>query len=289
MRFCVARRATLMLHYCKHKGVMLTISYLSRRNNSIRTLFVPKGIDRYRGYLYLKLEPVHATIRVQSKLFTETTFCGLLMFLTLANQVTILRILLIFPFVICLLKTGHPHYGHWIRGVAILIFVVMAMSDALDGYLARKHKQVTALGAFLDPMADKLMITCASIVLCVPQTAIEGFVLPLTVVVLIIGKDILLLLGFIITFLLTDQVHIRPVWAGKVSTFLQIIMVFSILIGPEMLRWVAVWPAITAAICWATGFCAMVATFVYIYRGIRYIEVFGSTEKIISGPLDNIK
>ncbi len=211
------------------------------------------------------------------------------MFLTLANQITILRILLIFPFVICLLKTGHPHYGHWIRGVAVLIFVVMAMSDALDGYLARKKKQVTALGAFLDPMADKLMITCASIVLCAPQTAIEGFVLPLTVVVLIIGKDILLLLGFIITFLLTGQVHIRPVWAGKVSTFLQIIMVFSILIGPEMVRWVAIWPAITAAIYWATGFCAMVATFVYIYRGIRYIEEFGNTEKVISGPLDNKK
>lgn len=200
------------------------------------------------------------------------------MFLTLANQITILRILLIFPFVICLLKTGFPHYGDWFRGGAVLIFVIMAISDALDGYWARKHKQVTALGAFLDPMADKLMITCASIVLCVPQTAIEGFMLPLTVVVLIIGKDILLLLGFIITFLLTGQIHIRPVWAGKASTFLQITMVFSILIGPEIVRWITAWRAITDAICWATGFCAMVATFVYIYRGIRYIEEFGNTD-----------
>ncbi len=206
------------------------------------------------------------------------------MFLTLANQITILRILLIFPFVICLLKTGHPYYGHCIRGGAVLIFVVMAIGDALDGYLARKKKQVTALGAFLDPMADKLMITCASIILCASQTAIEGFVLPLTVVVLIIGKDILLLLGFIITFLLTEQVHIQPVWVGKTSTFLQIIMVFSILIGPETARWITVWLAISVVICWLTGFCAMVATFVYIYRGIRYIEAFGSTEKIIPEP-----
>ena len=165
----------------------------------------------------------------------------------------------------------------------------MAISDALDGYLARKNKQVTALGAFLDPMADKLMITCACVVLCAPQTAIEGFALPLTVVVMIIGKDILLLLGFIVTFLLTDQVHIRPVWAGKVSTFLQVVMVFSVLIGPEAALLIAIWPVITAWICWATGLCAMVATFVYIYRGIRYIEEFGSTEKIICGPLDNKK
>ena len=201
------------------------------------------------------------------------------MFLTLANQITILRILLIIPFVICLLKTGDQDYGHWIRGGAIVIFLVMAISDAIDGYLARKHKQVTALGAFLDPMADKLMITCASIILCTPHTAIEGFILPLTVVVLIIGKDVLLLLGFIITFLLTGQVHIRPVWAGKASTFLQIIMVFSILIGPEMICWVSVWPVVTAIFWWAAAFCAMAATFVYIYRGIRYIEEFGNTEK----------
>ena len=211
------------------------------------------------------------------------------MFLTLANQITILRILLIFPFIICLLKTGLPDYGDWIRGGAVLIFLIMAISDALDGYLARKNKQVTALGAFLDPMADKLMITCACVVLCAPQTAIEGFALPLTVVVMIIGKDILLLLGFIVTFLLTDQVHIRPVWAGKVSTFLQVVMVFSVLIGPEAALLIAIWPVITAWICWATGLCAMVATFVYIYRGIRYIDEFGNTEKIICGPLDNKK
>ena len=95
------------------------------------------------------------------------------MFSTLANQITILRILLIFPFIICSLNTRLPDYGHWIRGGAVLIFLIMAISDALDGYLARKNKQVTALGAFLDPMADKLMITCASIVLCAPPTAIE--------------------------------------------------------------------------------------------------------------------
>ena len=201
------------------------------------------------------------------------------MYLTLANQITILRILLIFPFVICLLQTNHPEYGNWFRGWAIVIFLFMAASDAVDGYLARVKKQVSALGAFLDPMADKLMITCASVILCTPETAIEGFKLPLTVVVLIIGKDLLLLLGFAVTYFLTVQIHIRPVWAGKASTFLQIVMVSSILIGPEMVSWVSFWPVFTAAIWWATGFCAVLATFVYIYRGIRYIEQFHNTEE----------
>lgn len=179
---------------------------------------------------------------------------------------------------ICLLKTGHSQYGDWIRGLAILIFLVMAISDAVDGYLARIKKQVTALGTFLDPMADKLMITCASIILSAPQTAIEGFVLPLSVVVLVIGKDILLLLGFIITFLMTGQVHIKPVLAGKASTFLQIAMVSSILIGPEMTRWFGIWPLVAAFFWWSAALCAMAATFVYIYRGIQYIEEFNKTE-----------
>ncbi|MHC4290991.1 MAG: CDP-alcohol phosphatidyltransferase family protein [Planctomycetota bacterium] len=211
------------------------------------------------------------------------------MFLTLANQITILRVLLIFPFVICLLNTGHPQNGNWIRGGAIVIFLIMAISDAVDGYLARTKKQVTALGAFLDPMADKLMITCASVILCAPQTAIEGYQLPLTVVVLIIGKDLLLLLGFIITYLLTVQIHIRPVLAGKASTFFQIMMVSSVLIGPEMASWLGFWPIVTAIIWWAAGFCAVVATFVYIYRGIRYIEEFHSTQVNENKPLDTSK
>jgi len=209
------------------------------------------------------------------------------MYLTLANQITILRLLLIFPFVICLLQTNHPDYGNWFRVGAIVIFLVMAVSDAVDGYLARVKKQVSALGTFLDPVADKLMITCASVILCVPQTAIEGFQLPLAVVGVIVGKDLLLLLGFAVTYFLTVQVHIRPVWAGKASTFLQIVMVSSILIGPEAAVWIRFWPLVTAIIWWATGFCAVLATFVYIYRGIRYIEDFHNTQNNDKSVLDS--
>ena len=54
------------------------------------------------------------------------------MFLTLANQITLVRLLLIIPFVICLLKTGDPEYGNLIRWVSILLFLLMAASDALD-------------------------------------------------------------------------------------------------------------------------------------------------------------
>ena len=198
------------------------------------------------------------------------------MFLTLANLVTIVRILLLLPLVLFLLQEGDPEYGDVFRWAALGVFLVMAASDALDGYLARVKKQTTALGTFLDPLADKLMITCTSIILAIPATAVEGFRLPLTVVVLIIGKDVLLLLGFAVTYFMTGSVHIKPVWAGKASTFFQICMVLGILIGPEVSAVWQTWTPLVRIIWWTTGFWALVATFVYIARGIRYIEQFES-------------
>lgn len=198
------------------------------------------------------------------------------MYLTIANLITISRILLILPFTICLLKDNQPQQGDYFRWAAVGLFALIAASDALDGYLARSRKQITALGTFLDPLADKLMITVTAILLALPQTSIAGFRLPFTVVVLILGKDILLLLGFAITYFITQSVHIKPVWAGKASTFFQIVMVSSILIGPEMSRLLAFWPIWTRAIWWLTAALAITATIVYILRGIRYIEEFHS-------------
>jgi CDP-diacylglycerol--glycerol-3-phosphate 3-phosphatidyltransferase len=196
------------------------------------------------------------------------------MYLTIANLITISRILLILPFVICLLKDNDTEQGTMFRWIGIGIFALIAASDALDGYLARIKKQVSPLGTFLDPLADKLMITITAVLLTLPQTAVTGFRLPFTVVVLILGKDVLLLLGFAVTYFMTESVHIKPVWAGKASPFFQIVMVSSILIGPEMSRWLIFWPIWTRIVWWITAILAITATFVYIYRGIRYIEEF---------------
>jgi len=115
--------------------------------------------------------------------------------LSWANRFTILRIFLIAPFVICMLKINDPQLdevmpqgARYIRYAAFAIFIVMALSDAFDGFLARRKKQITRLGAFLDPIADKLLITSACLLLASKRGRVDGFVLPSTVVVLIIGK-----------------------------------------------------------------------------------------------------
>ena len=82
-----------------------------------------------------------------------------------ATRITIFRILLIIPFVSFMLKINDPDLNGTARDImrymSIFLFLIMAVSDGVDGYLARRKNQITKLGAFLDPIADKLLISCA--------------------------------------------------------------------------------------------------------------------------------
>jgi len=192
--------------------------------------------------------------------------------LTWANKITIMRILLIVPFIMCMIKANVPEYGTTLRYVAVGLFLVMSFSDALDGYLARVKKQVTRLGSFLDPMADKLLMTCACVLLAYEQTAVPCFRLPKEVAVLIIGKDVLLLLGFIVLYLMTGQVHVLPNIVGKVATVLQLSMVAGVLIAPEMTAVMPAWEGFIKVLWWSAAAVAVVATVLNMREGKRFVE-----------------
>ena len=194
------------------------------------------------------------------------------------TRITLVRILLIVPFVICLLSMNDPTIGRNVQTIlryaAIAVFLVMAVSDALDGYLARRYKQITQLGTFLDPVADKLLMTSACLLLASERGHVEGFTLPTTVVVAIVGKDILLVLGFAIVYLITSQIHVVPVFLGKVATALQLVMVACVLTAPEFSRVIPHYPAALSVLWWSAAIVAILATLVYIRNGSRYIERF---------------
>lgn len=196
------------------------------------------------------------------------------MWLTVANQITLLRIILIIPFILFMVDAGRSSDATYYRYIALAIFIVMALSDALDGYLARAKNQATRLGAFLDPMADKLLIISTCILLASQRFAVQGFRLPLEVVILILAKDILVCLGFITVYFLTGHARISTVWAGKLATFMQLIMVASTLIGPEMTRWIPLWTDWVRISWWLCAISAMLAATVYIHAGLRYISRF---------------
>ena len=193
-----------------------------------------------------------------------------------ANRITILRMCLIVPFVICMLKINDDQFSQNMRNAArysaFAVFIIMALSDAFDGWLARRKNQVTRLGTFLDPIADKLLITCACLLLASNRARVDGFVLPTTVVVLIIGKDLFLLIGFIIVYFITSKVRIVPAPAGKTATALQLSMVAAILLAPEISRFLTGWIWVLRVLWWSAAAMAVLAMVVYFRAGLRYIE-----------------
>jgi len=129
--------------------------------------------------------------------------------LTPANQLTLLRMLLIPVFALCMLY-NHP-------GWALVTFVVAGITDALDGIIARRTGQLTTLGAWLDPMADKLMVLTMFVMLTLPSLGLPNR-LPMWLTVLVISRDAGIVLTVAIVNLAIARRTFRPSGLGKIAT-----------------------------------------------------------------------
>jgi len=136
--------------------------------------------------------------------------------LTYANQLTILRMLFI-PCFVLLLIYGHPK-------AASILFLLAAITDGLDGLIARKLQQKTALGSFLDPMADKLLMTAAFITLTIPTLPFPLHI-PTWLTVWTISRDVLIAISVLIIHLQTQHSKFSPSFLGKCTTAVQILTV----------------------------------------------------------------
>jgi len=154
-------------------------------------------------------------------------------YLSWPNRITMVRLLLVAPFVV-LMQHHREHPGY--RYLALGIFMSMALSDAVDGILARRLNRKTRLGAVLDPLADKTLIICAAVLLSLPHSAVPGARLPDWVVVMIVGKDLWLLLGFAVVFMVTGRMRVAPTRLGKATTAAQLCMVSAVLLSPDLNR-----------------------------------------------------
>ena len=194
--------------------------------------------------------------------------------MTTANKITIARILMIPVFV-----TLAIYYGHgvqkgdpqdWQRWAAILVFVSAAASDGLDGYIARHYNQRSQLGVILDPLADKGLLLSGIITLSFSNWHYE---FPIWFPVLVIARDVVVVSGSLLLHYFHGKVHVRPSWAGKTATFLQMTSIAGVMLQ------VSYFPRICGhqilfldVLVGVTGLFTFISGVGYVMNGIRQLQ-----------------
>jgi CDP-diacylglycerol--glycerol-3-phosphate 3-phosphatidyltransferase len=177
--------------------------------------------------------------------------------LNLANSITIARILLV-PVFLVLLLGGLPE--PWGDLAAAAVFIIAAATDKLDGYVARRSKQITTLGQFLDPLADKLLIAAALIAL-VAQDRVAAWVATV-IIVREVAVSVLRIIG------VSQGVSIPADKYGKLKTVLQIVYIVYVLFPTaDIAEFIHVSTDVAVVIQWVL---AGVVVAVTLYSGVRY-------------------
>jgi cardiolipin synthase len=187
--------------------------------------------------------------------------------MTLANQLTVLRIVLIPVFVLLLVYD--------LRISALLVFLLTCISDSLDGYIARTWGQQTTLGAFLDPIADKLLMVTTFVTLALLQA------LPISLTVVLIARDVGLGLCVGLVLFTTGRRLSEPTVLGRVAVFGQMATVVSALFFYVFEGWPmfdTLRPLLLTPIFVLTALLAVAAGVHYVYQLVRLVQK-------VEGPL----
>lgn len=193
--------------------------------------------------------------------------------LPLATKVTLARIVGTPVFVglmiyyILSLKRGQPAEGY--RVAATAVFFLVAATDALDGYLARRRKEESQLGRILDPLADKLLVLATLIVFTRPSLPALQPQFPVWFTLLVISREAVLIAGALVIHIYTGNVHIRPHWSGKLATVLLMLCVGWALCNLSHTTFL--WIVYAAAACTATAWLQ------YMIDGTRQLELAGES------------
>lgn len=174
--------------------------------------------------------------------------------INIPNTLTLLRILLTPLFVIFLLK---HEYGH-----ALAVFVIAGITDGLDGAIARYRNQRTVLGAFLDPIADKLLIASAFACLAVLR------IVPSWLAVVVISRDVVIFLGVAIFGIFHIDFTVRPALISKITTCFQLITAFMVLIDPTHDTMFTV----KFVLYWTTVCLTILSGLHYLYLGVSILQ-----------------
>jgi cardiolipin synthase (CMP-forming) len=177
--------------------------------------------------------------------------------MNIPNFLSLLRIILVPLIVIFLIQGSYAK--------ALIVFVVAGLTDALDGAVARLLNKQTKLGSFLDPLADKILLSTCFIAL-----AIFGLI-PSWLAVIVISRDFIILLGIATLSMMSVTYEIQPIFVSKVTTTLQIATVFfALLIKAHNFNIVSY--DLIMILYWLTASFTIISGLIYIIKGINFIN-----------------
>ena len=174
--------------------------------------------------------------------------------INLPNALTVARIIIIPVFVTAIIYKKHQH--------AFFLFVLAALTDLLDGYIARVTDQKTALGTFLDPLADKLLLTSSFILF-----SFNAWI-PLWLTITVISRDIIVVIGWLLLYMITHDVKIEPVLLGKAAIAFQLVTLALVLLSVNM-------PSISVPkefLFAVTAALTALSGIQYAYKGLRVAD-----------------
>lgn len=182
--------------------------------------------------------------------------------MTIPNVITILRLLLV-PLVIWALLDGDV-------GIALAAFVIAGISDGVDGFIARHFNQRSRLGAYLDPVADKLLLVSVFVML--------GYMgeLPAWLVIAAVSRDALIVLAVVLSTVMGHPVEVKPLMVSKANTAVQILLAALVLadltfaLGLGTLRW---------AIALLSGVLTVASAAAYLLSWLTHMGGYAETDK----------
>lgn len=189
------------------------------------------------------------------------------------NRITVLRLLLVTPFILLLVNAAvHPAY----RYGAMVLVVLIGILDAADGIIARRTGTVTKIGSVLDPLADKALMISALVAMSFPGVLSEdpGVRLPYWVSVILVSREVFMLVGAAIVYLLAGFFQGLPSVSGKAATVMQFVTVVLTCASPDLLAWQPRLTGIVLNVVWGvTVGLAVLAWLGYIRTGSKMLTV----------------
>jgi cardiolipin synthase (CMP-forming) len=179
--------------------------------------------------------------------------------LSIPNLITLGRIILV-PIVVWAITSGEMR-------AAFLLFVIAGISDAVDGFLAKRFHMKSELGAYLDPLADKALIMSIYVAL-----GIAG-ALPLSLVILVVSRDIMIIGAFMLAWLVGRPMPVKPLPISKVNTVAQILLA-TLVLAEQGFGFVA--PAVALAVMVLVAVLTLLSIAFYLAEWVRHMNSFGA-------------